>query len=305
MLFRSAAAFFSLAGSAVAQVTPAPAQRDLGRTPQALPPGQGGLNLSATLGAVNQPVRSGLRWRIVKERAEVDGTHAVIAESQEATPLIRVPDGEYIVHATWGLASAMKRVSVNGRLVAERLSLNAGALKVTSVLGDTPLPPTRLSIAVNVPDRAGLEGRVIVPDLKPGETIRLPEGAYRVVSTYLEKEQAGSTPAPGAAPNATNSVVNAELRVQAGKVTEATLRHRAALMTLKLVNQPGGEALANTNFTVLTPGGDVIREMVGAFPSLVLAEGEYVLIARRAGKTWQATFQVMSTLDRDVEVIAK
>ena len=76
-------------------------------------------------------------------------------------------------------------------------------------------------------------------------------------------------------------------------------------MTLKLVNAPGSEALANTSFSVLTPGGDVIRELVGAFPALILAEGEYVVIARRDGKTYQSTFTVQSTLDRDVEVIAK
>ena len=105
--------------------------------------------------------------------------------------------------------------------------------------------------------------------------------------------------------NATNSVVNADLRVQAGKLTDATLRHRAAVMTLKLVGGSGGEALANTAFTILTPGGDVIREMIGAFPSLVLAEGEYVAIARHNNRTYQATFKVDSTVDRDVEVIAK
>ena len=77
------------------------------------------------------------------------------------------------------------------------------------------------------------------------------------------------------------------------------------MLTLKLVNNPGGEALANTSFSVLTPGGDVIRELIGAFPSLVLAEGEYVVIARRDGKTFQATFTVQSTLDREVEVIAR
>jgi hypothetical protein len=75
-------------------------------------------------------------------------------------------------------------------------------------------------------------------------------------------------------------------------------------MTLKLVNAPGGEALANTTFSVLTPGGDVIRELIGAFPSLVLAEGEYIAIARHEGKTFQTTFNVQSTLDRDVEVVA-
>ena len=65
------------------------------------------------------------------------------------------------------------------------------------------------------------------------------------------------------------------------------------------------EALANTNFSVLTPGGDVIRELIGAFPALVLAEGEYVAIARHDGKTYQSPFKVQSTLDRDVEVVAK
>ena len=73
-----------------------------------------------------------------------------------------------------------------------------------------------------------------------------------------------------------------------------TLRHRCATLTLKLVNKPGAEALANTTFTVLTPGGDVIRELVGAFPSMVLAEGEYVVIARHDAKTYQATFEVQS-----------
>ena len=199
----------------------------------------------------------------------------------------------------------MKRVVVNGQPLSERLPITAGALSVTSVLGDTKLLPSRVQIAVYVPDRNGQEARLVVPDAKPGDVLRLPEGNYRVVSTFLEKETAGSTPAPGAQANATNSVVNAELRVQSGRITEATLRHRAAVMTLKLVNNLGGEALANTSFSVLTPGGDVIRELIGAFPSLVLAEGEYVVIARRDGKTYQTTFTVQSTLDRDVEVVAK
>jgi hypothetical protein len=56
---------------------------------------------------------------------------------------------------------------------------------------------------------------------------------------------------------------------------------------------------------VLTPGGDVIRELVGAFPSLVLAEGEYVVIARHESKVYQSTFQVQTGMDRDVEVVAQ
>jgi hypothetical protein len=102
-----------------------------------------------------------------------------------------------------------------------------------------------------------------------------------------------------------NSVVNADIKVNSGKRIDVTIRHRCATLTLKLVNTPGAEALANTTFTVLTPGGDVIRELVGAFPSLVLAEGEYVVIARHESKVFQSTFQVQTGMDRDIEVVAE
>jgi len=267
--------------------------------------GQGGLRLSASLGADAKPIDSGLVWRVFQERAEPDGTHTLVAQSNEAAPTLALPDGDYVVHVAFGLASTMKRVSVRGQTLDQRLTLNAGALRVSGLLGDAPIPPNRLRIEIYVPERPGSEARIVVPDAKAETSIRLPEGVYRIVSTYLDRDNSGSTPAPGARPNDTNSVVNAEVRVVAGKLTDVTLRHRAATLTLKLVNAAGGEALANTSFSVLTPGGDVIREMIGAFPQLLLAEGEYVVIARRDGKTYQGTFNVQSTLDRDIEVLAK
>ena len=283
-----------LAQTTNSPVSPAPVQTS-----------QGLLALSAALGSSTVPIRTGLSWRIFLERSEADGSHAFVAESSEAAPVFQLPDGAYVVHVAYGLASATKRISVFGQQVTERLQLNAGALRVTSLLGDTAIPSARTALSVYIPDRSGSEAKLVVSNAHSGDILRLPEGAYRVVSTYLDKESAGSTGAPGALPNATNSVVTADLRVQAGKLTEASLRHHAAILTLKLVNAPGSEALANTSFTVLTPGGDIIRELVGAFPALILAEGEYVVIARRDGKTYQSTFTVQSTLDRDVEVVAK
>jgi len=276
----------------------------VGRAPT-LEAGQSLLTLSATLGSAREPIRGGLQWRVYQERAQPDGTHALVAESADAQTAFAMFDGAYVVHVSYGLASAMKRVSVEGKPRAERLEINAGMLRVKSLLGDAALAPNRVSLAVYVPDRSGSEARLIVSNAHPGDVLQLPEGNYRVVSTYLDKESAGSTGAPGAAPNATNSVVSAELRVNTGRLTEANLRHHAATLTLKLVNSPGSEALANTSFSVLTPGGDVIRELIGAFPALILAEGEYVVIARRDGKTFQKTFTVQSALDQDVEVIAQ
>jgi hypothetical protein len=100
-------------------------------------------------------------------------------------------------------------------------------------------------------------------------------------------------------------VVRSDVHVEAGKLTDIVVTHRAAVLTLKLVNDSGGEALANTQWTVLTPGGDVIKESIGAFPRVVLAEGDYHLIARNEGKTFQRDFKVITGVDREVEVLAR
>lgn len=260
----------------------------------------GVIHLVATMTADGPAVRAGLQWRVFADAAAADGTHKVMAQSADPQPSFDLPNGTYIVHATFGYASTMKRITVADSGSTERLALNAGAIEVDGTLGDAAIPVDRLSLAIYVPDHNNPEAKLVVSGAKPGQVICLPEGSYHIVSTYLDTEGVGSlTPVSD-----TNSMVSADLRVQAGKVLQATVKHRAAMETLKLVNVPGGEALANTSFTILTPGGDVIRELIGAFPSLVLAEGDYVAIARHDGRTFQAEFKVQSALDRDVEIIA-
>ena len=244
-----------------------------------------------------QPIRSSLDWRVFSARTESDGSHALVAESKQAEPAFSLEDGDYLVHVGCGLAGVTKPICVNGAPLRERMVLNAGGLKISGVMGEAPIPPARLAIQVYLPDHNDPEAKLIMPSLRANEIECVPEGAYHIVSKLMDVT-------PGAI-NATNSVIYADLRVQAGKLTSGVLRHRAATMTLKLVNAPGGEALANTSFSILTPGGDVIRELIGAFPSLVLAEGEYVAIARHDSKTYQATFKVQSNQDRDVEVLAQ
>ena len=259
----------------------------------------GSLHLSASLSADGPDIAAGLVWRVFEERTQDDGTHRLVAQSTDPAPTLPLPDGRYVIHCTYGFASAMRTITIAGRASGERLNLNAGALAVRGVLGDGPITPDKLSLAIYVPDHGNAEAKLVVAGARPGQIIRLPEGMYHIVSTYLDTVGVGSlTPVSD-----TNSVVNADLRVQAGKLVEATVTHKAAVLTLKLVNQPGGEALANTSFTILTPGGDIIRELIGAFPSLVLAEGDYLLIARHNGQTYQSEFKVQSALDRDIEVL--
>jgi hypothetical protein len=116
----------------------------------------------------------------------------------------------------------------------------------------------------------------------------LPEGAYYVVSNYGDG----------------NAVMRYDFHVQSGKLTDTRINHRAAVITLKLVSDKGGEALANTAWSVLTPGGDVIKESIGAFPTVVLAEGEYVAIARNEGRVFNRNFKVETGVDREIELLA-
>jgi hypothetical protein len=254
---------------------------------QAAPAGGSQLSLAAVFQGENRAITTGLVWRVYAVEAEA--ITRLVAESRASAPVIPLPAGEYVVHAAYGLASAARKVLVGSGTTAERVPIGAGALVVKGGIGDQPIPPARQQISVFIPAPGNSESRLLTSSLASGEALRLPEGVYHVVSTY----------------GGSNSIVRADLRVASGKVTQAHMHHRAATLTLKLVSQPGGEARANTQWSILTPGGDVIRELIGAFPSLTLAEGEYVAIARNDGRAYQGEFRVRSGLDRDVEVVAR
>ena len=69
--------------------------------------------------------------------------------------------------------------------------------------------------------------------------------------------------------------------------------------------QRGGEALANTDWEVMSPAGDVISESKGAFPRVILAEGEYKVIARNDNRTYQHDLKVITGVDGEIEVLAR
>ena len=117
-----------------------------------------------------------------------------------------------------------------------------------------------------------------------------------------------STPAPttwSAATATANAIVRADIRVDPGKLTEATIYQTAARLTLKLVEQRGGEAIADTQWSIVTFAGENVVESVGAFPTVVLAAGEYTAIASNRDRIFEANFVVEPGVHRDVEVLAQ
>ncbi len=255
-----------------------------------VPPGQVALALSAHFGKQLPPIGGGLTWRVYSAKRDPAGTYRLIKEDKSSAPTFVLPPGAYIVHVGFGLATAVKPVTLNGPTVREDFDLPAGALRLEGRVGDVRIPAGQVSFDVYKGSQFEPgDRRPIAEHVTTGGVVVVPEGTYYIVSNYGDA----------------NSVVRSDIRVQAGKLTDITVTHRAAAITLKLVSEKGGEALANTAWSVLTPGGDVIKESIGAFPRVILAEGEYRAIARNEGKVYEREFKVVTGVDGDVEVLAR
>ena len=246
------------------------------------------ITLGTVLEGDTAVIKSGVTWRIFTD--PTDRTPSLLVfESDAAEPVIQLPPGPYIIHVAYGLSGTTKRIVVGQSPLKETISLNAGGLQLTAMIGETPVPDEAVIFNVYVAVGSDPEGRLIAGNLKANTILRLPAGTYRIVSQYGD----------------TNAIMSTDLTIESGKLTTATVKHRAAMVTLKLVRTLGGEAYAGTSFSVLTPGGDTIREAEGAYPSMILAEGSYILIARNGGKVFTQEFSVKSGYDQDIEILMK
>ena len=295
--------------STVFSPPPSPPQappRPLGTTRepnQQIPQATGGkipLALAARFAADGPFIPRGIHWRVFAAKSDPGSPLNLLSESTEPYPVFSLPPGDYVVHAAYGLAAATHRVSLKDEPRREAVVVPGGGLRLQGRVGEQAISSQRLKFEIyegSFLQRAGgatptggrAERPAVVRQALAGDLVLLPAGSYYVQSTYGEG----------------NAVIQADVRVEPGRLTDATVHHRAAAITLKLVNARGGEAIANTQWSVLTPGGDSIKESIGAFPSVVLAEGEYVAVARHDGRTYQENFRVQSGRDREIEVIAR
>ncbi|MEX6507485.1 hypothetical protein [Jiella sp. M17.18] len=260
--------------------------------PQPTPPkdmmrSQATLTLSAKLTDDGPVVSNGLVWRLFAAVPSIDGRPSLIASSENSVADFNVPTGSYILHVAFGRAGLVQRIDFTGVRTRETVVLNAGGLRLNALVkGGKRAIASKLSFDIYSDAKDGGDRKLIASDVPPDKVVRLNAGTYHVVSSY------GSV----------NASVRADIRVEAGKITDATLQQHAALLTLKLVREHGGEAIADTAWSISTASGDVVKESVGAFPSMVLAEGDYLIVAKNHDKVYQRQFSVHSGENTDVEV---
>ena len=257
--------------------------------PEANTPAQ--VNLVALLTADGQRIDQGLSWRIYQEAPGKKGQPKLLMTKTDASPTLSLRPGDYIVNAAFGRADLTRKITVApGATTSEKFVLNAGGLRVKALVGGAAPAPNSVSYDIYSGERDQSDNRTkIVGNLKPDVVVRLNAGIYRIVSTYGDA----------------NAEVEADVTVEAGKLSEATVTHAAARVTFKLVAREGGEALPDTQWTLQTADGEVVKRSVGALPTHIVAPGTYTVVAKTGGRAFKRDFTVADGETSQVEVLMR
>jgi hypothetical protein len=248
--------------------------------------------LTATLTVDGQPIEQGLIWRVYRDVAGPDGKARVLQTVREAAPTLRLEAGDYYINVALGRAHLTRKITVTAeRAVQERFVLNAGGLRLIAVLSNGEIASDKaVSFDMYSDERDQYGQRIrVMTGLRPGVVVRLNAGIYSVVSVYGDA----------------NATARTDVTVEAGKLTEVRLRHPAATVTLKLVARTGGEAQADTQWSIATARGEAVKESVGALPTHILAPGTYVVSAKHGGQVYQREFTLKAGDAAQVEVVMR
>ncbi len=244
------------------------------------------VTLTARIVEGGSPISNGLVWRIFESIPDENGELALIAKSEAGSAKMELPPGEYLLHLSYGQAQISEPISIAPGENQKDVILSVGALRLNSaVTGDIPISPALLRFDVLT---AGTDSMTIAEGLPANELVTLNAGTYHIVSHFGK----------------INAVVRADLRVEPGQLTDATLYHHASEVSFRLVSEEGGEAIADVEWTVKTPDGTTIFTERGAFPSAVLAEGEYLVLAKLGDRVYNRDIEVQSGASTSIEVLS-
>ncbi|ENN92418.1 hypothetical protein BBbe_07270 [Bartonella bovis 91-4] len=250
---------------------------------------QAKLTLYARLTRNSKNITKGLVWRIYAPVLGIDNKLPLIAIFEGGTAHFDLEAGSYLVHVSFGHASMVDRINLeNGQELVKDFNLNAGGIVFNSTLLNGTVNEKDLYFTIYKDAEENDDTGIILSNVKPQSIVRLKNGHYHVVSHY------GSV----------NAITRSDIQVDAGKIIEVTFQHQAAQIVLKLVRQEGGEALADTSWSITNESGDIVYETAGAYVSLVLAEGDYIAIAKNKDQIYQKVFSVVSGRDEDINIIA-
>ena len=146
------------------------------------------------------PITGGLHWRIYPDKPDGTGVFRLLREERAAAPIFVLPPGGYVVHVSFGLATAAKKVQLRSETVRESFELVAGGARFEGRVGDSRIPPGQITFDVFRGSQfEGEDKRPVASGISTTDVLLLPEGTYHVVSNYGDS----------------NATVRSDIRVQA------------------------------------------------------------------------------------------
>jgi hypothetical protein len=244
--------------------------------------------LTAMVTDGGRQIDQGLVWRIFTTKTDTAGQLELAAKSDAPVARFELSPGNYVVHVAYGRAQASDTITVAEGSNSKNIVLEAGGLRLAAaVTGDVPIPINLLHFDVFTAGTSDADRAIVAQGIGANDILTVNAGTYHIVSYFGD----------------VNAVVRADLRVEPGQLTDATLYHRAAQTSFKLVSEAGGEAIADVDWTVKTTDGATIFTETGAFPSTVLQEGDYLVLAKRGETVFNREFEVTPGQPREIEVL--
>lgn len=245
------------------------------------------VTLSARIIDGGTPITEGLIWRVFEGNPDESGEMALVAKAETANARIELRPGEYMLHVAYGRAQYSESITILPGGMQKDVILNVGGLRLHSaVTGDIPISPQLLTFEIYTTGD-GANRALIADGIRANEIVTLNAGTYQIVSHF----------------GTINAEVRADLRVEPGQMTDATLYHHASEVGFKLVSETGGEAIADVEWTVKDATGATLFTDRGAFPSTVLAEGDYSVLAKLGDRVFNRDFQIIPGNSNEIEVL--
>jgi len=246
------------------------------------------LRLDAHLSPSSLPLVRGLVWRVFSTEIGLDNQLPLIDSKQGGLAEFRLPEGDYFVHVAFGRVEAIQKLTLEaGRTYYENIALDAGGVVLNVETPGKDINKNRVRFAIYKQADDVTPQRLMVEDVKNGTVVRLKAGSYHVISTYGDA----------------NAIASADIRIEAGKLTQVTIEHQAAQVTLKLVREAGSEALADTRWVIMNASGDTVREVANPHVDIVLAEGDYIAYARNKEHSYAREFSVSAGKDMAIDLL--
>ena len=255
-----------------------------------VPAGQVALMVSARFGRDPPNITGGLHWRIYPDKPDARRRlPRCCKEERAAAPIFVLPPGGYVVHVEFRARDRGQEACSCAPKPCARRSRSrpaARASRAASATAGSRRARSRSTSSAAASSKAASK-RPIASNVAASDVVLLPEGTYHVVSNYGDS----------------NATVRSDIRVQAGKLTDVVVNHRAAVITLKLVERERRRGARQYPVVGADPRR---RRREGGDRRISQGDtGGRRIFGRRPneGKIFNGKFKVEPGVDREIEVI--